>query len=50
MLSCDRVGLLLHHRVEEQYAEHSDSENESKTGGEGCFATARWRRTTAHHH
>ena len=48
MLSRDRVGLLLHNGVEQEYAEHSDRENESETRGESCFTTARWRRTTAH--
>ena len=49
MLTRDRIGLLLHHGVEKQYAENTHGENESKTRGESCFTTARWRRTTAHH-
>jgi hypothetical protein len=48
MLARDLIGLLLHHRVEQENTEHADGEHKSETGGERRLATAWCRRTRGH--
>jgi hypothetical protein len=48
MLARDLIGLLLHHRVEQENTEYADGEHKSETGGERRLATAWCRRTRGH--